>query len=256
MSNFQNDFKVAVNNILKDLYSGTDYWGGGDKGNVGIIKPITDNDDPNWSNYNFINTHWTVRDNIVEPFIRQKGFKDNIEKNKSYKDSDSNREYFRLLWLNRDELFSPDSNYADEIVDAINVTRGKGDERESLIGKILNRLPFLDVEIRGAAGSSEDFSGTDAIINFKGKDYTAQIKGFNSYQKGKDTFLINLKLERKYKQDFYVFSKKSGNEYHIMVFWNRRNKITDRGILFPSDDLFLAVNYKMKEKKITYKLKD
>ena len=68
-SEFENDYKVAINNILKDLYKDTEYWGVGPAGNQGIIKPITDSDDPKWSNYNFINTHWTVRDKVVNPFL-------------------------------------------------------------------------------------------------------------------------------------------------------------------------------------------
>ena len=110
--------------------------------------------------------------------------------------------------------------------------------------------------MRGAAGSPEDFAGTDAIINYKGSDYTAQIKPFSSYQKSEDKFFVNTKLIRKYKQDFMVFGKKSGNEYHILIFKNNKSKIVDNGVYFSASDFFLAVNYKMKDKKISYKLND
>jgi hypothetical protein len=254
MTIFQREYKTAINNILKDIYNGTEYWGKGEKGNTGMIKPITELDDPNWSNYNFINTHYSVRDEVVEPFVRQNGYHGDIEANKSYKDSPSNREYFRILWLKRHELFGPESKHAPEIIGWVNKTRGRGQEREDLVGGILNRLPFLDVEMRGAAGSSEDFAGTDAIINYKGKDFTAQIKPFNSYQVNDKGFFVNTKLIRKYTQDFLVFGKKGNNEYHIMIFWNKNNKITDGGVLFPKNDFFLAVNYKIKEKKMSYKI--
>jgi len=256
MTIFQREYKTAINNILKDIYNGTEYWGKGDRGNQGVIKPITELDDPVWSNYNFINTHYSVRDEIVEPFVRQNGFNKDIEPNKSYKDSDSNREYFRILWLKRYELFGPESKLAPEIVGLINKTRGRGQEREDLVGEILNKLPFLDVEMRGAAGSSEDFAGTDAIVNYKGRDFTAQIKPFTSYQSNDKGFFINTKLIRRYTQDLLIFGKKSGGEYHIMVFWNKKNKITDSGVVFPKNDFFLAVNYKTKEKKLNYKLND
>jgi hypothetical protein len=256
MNIFQGEYKTAINNILKDIYEDTEYWGEGEKGNLGIIKPITKDDDPNWSNYNFINTHYIVRDDIVEPFVRQKGFKEDIELNRSYKDSDINREYFRILWLNRHELFGPESSLTSEIVKTVNKTRKPGQKRENTVFTVLNKLPFLDIEMRGAAGSSEDFSGTDAIITYRGSDYTTQIKNFYSYQKLEKGFFVNLKMIRKYKQDLYLFSRQSGDEYHILIFKNRTNRITENGIFFPSSDFFLAVNYKMKDNKISYKLND
>ena len=256
MTIFQDEYKKAINNIIKDVYGNTEYWGVGEQGNEGIIKPITDDDDTTWSNYNFINTHWSVRDDVVEPFVRQNGFSEDLELNKSYKDSEPNRKYFSILWNKRHELFGPDSPLAKDIIGHTNRSRGHGQNREESVGKILNQLPFLDVELRGAAGSSEDFAGTDAIINFKGKDYTAQIKPFTSYQRFDDRFDINTKLIRKYKQDFMVFSKKSGNEYHIMVFWNSGNKIGDGVVSFPIKDMFLMVNYNKKTKKLKYKSND
>jgi hypothetical protein len=256
MTIFQKEYKTAINNILKDVYGGTDYWGKGNRGNEGIIKPITDKDDPNWSNYNFINTHYTVRDNVVEPFVRQNGFKEDIEPNKSYKDSQNNRDYFRILWLKRNELFGSNSKHAPEIIGLINKTRGRGEERESLVGEILNKLPFLDVEMRGAAGSTEDFGGTDAIVNYKGRDYKTQIKPFSTYQKFDDYFVIKTKLIREYKQPLMIFGKKSGEEYHILCFWNRGFEISDDLVKIPTKNMFLAVNFNRSTKKLKYKLND
>ncbi len=255
MNIFQEEYKIAINNIIKDIYQNTPYWGRGSRGSEGVIKPITEDDDPNWSNFNFINTHYTVREEVVEPFIRQKGFNKDIELSSSYKDSEVNREYFRLLWLNRYELFGPESRYAPEIIEHINITRGKGDKRETLTGKILNGLPFLDVDIRGSAGSFEDFMGTDAIINYKGRDYTAQIKPFTSYQVNNDKYYIQTRASRKYDQDLMIFTKKSDNEYHILIFWNRGYEIDqNENLYFSKDDFFLAVNYNIDNKKLRYKL--
>jgi hypothetical protein len=256
MTIFQDEYKKAINNILKDIYGNTEYWGRGKQGNQGIVKPINDDDDTEWSNYNFINTHWSVRDDVVEPFVRQNGFDGELELNKSYKDSPDNRKYFTILWTKRHELFGPDSPLVKDIIGHINRSRGHGDDREKAVGKILNQLPFLDVEIRGAAGSLEDFAGTDAVINYKGSDYTAQIKPFTAYQKNGDVFNIHTKLIRKYNQDLMVFGKKSGNEYHIMLFWNRVNKIGDGVVSFPVNDMFMMVNYDKKTKKLKYKVND
>ena len=69
-SKFENDYKVAINNILREIYGNTQYWGVGAAGNGGIIRPLNDTDDPKWSNYNFINTHYIVRDKIVIPYLK------------------------------------------------------------------------------------------------------------------------------------------------------------------------------------------
>jgi hypothetical protein len=159
-----------------------------------------------------------------------------------------------LLWLNREELFSPDSKYADDIIKDINRTRGSGSDREESISTILNKLPFLSLELRGAAGSVEDFSGTDAIITHNGIDHTAQIKPFKSYEDLGEEYLVNTKVIRKYKQDFLVFGKKQGDEYRILVFWNKDNEMKNGNILFPKKDLFLAVCFNRKENKLKYKL--
>jgi hypothetical protein len=96
-SKFENDYKVAINNILKNIYENTEYWGVGFAKNEGIVKPLTDEDDPNWSNYNFINTHYIVRDKVVIPYLKNIG-DFTIDFDKTYTEDTGHRDLFRLLW--------------------------------------------------------------------------------------------------------------------------------------------------------------
>ena len=106
---FKDDYKTVINKILKDIYKNTEYWGVGKAGNEGIVKPITDNDDPDWSNYNFINTNYSVRDNIVIPYLKKISYF-TINQTQSYLDDEGNRDFFKLLWSERQNIFGLNSS--------------------------------------------------------------------------------------------------------------------------------------------------
>ena len=116
---FKDDYKTVINKILKDIYKNTEYWGVGKAGNEGIIKPITDEDDPNWSNYNFINTNYLVRDNIVIPYLRKISYF-TINQTQSYLDDEGNRDFFKLLWSERQNIFGLNSSLKNSIIELIN----------------------------------------------------------------------------------------------------------------------------------------
>ena len=129
---FEKDYKVAINNIIKDIYENTEYWGVGFAGNEGIVKPLTDEDDPNWSNYNFINTHYIVRDKVVIPYLKNIG-DFTIDFNKTYTEDEGNRNFFRLLWRERQNIFGPNSTLKNNIVNTVNKTRRSGVKRENFV---------------------------------------------------------------------------------------------------------------------------
>jgi hypothetical protein len=251
---FDKEYSDLINDIISDIYSNTEYWGKNENGRFGVIKPITKNDHPTWSNYNFINTHYTVRNKVVDPYVKTTGFRGVINKKESYKTNNINKQYFDLLWDNRLVIFGPESKFSDMIIDLINKTRSRGDEREVNVETILNKLDFMKVKLKSGYGSAEDFSGVDAAVNFSGVDYTAQIKPFLSYTKADGGFLIRTKLNRSYKQDIMIFSKKHNDEYHIVCFWNSQGNLLGEEVFFSRENLFLAVNYNNKTDNIKYKL--
>ena len=254
-SEFENDYKVAINNILKDLYKDTEYWGVGPAGNQGIIKPITDSDDLKWSNYNFINTHWTVRDKVVNPFLGDLP----IEKDKKYTQSEANSNYSRSLWKNRKEIFGLDSPLKNRIVDEINKTRKRGNERESYVALSLKSIPSVDIETVAQAGGTEDFQGIDLRIistNNELPSGTAQVKPFRGINKNKDYWFVDTDLRRKYSTDYMIFGKLDGMEYHVAVFLNRPDNfkfLENNKLAIPKDDCKLLINYNVISKKSTFK---
>jgi hypothetical protein len=253
MANFHEEYSKAVNKILKDIYEGTDYWGRGPH-KIGIIRPITEKDDPTWSNYNFINSHWTTRDTIVIPFIRQKGFDGEIDMGASWRDNPTNREVLIMLWNHRYEVFGPNSPIKDQIIDAINKTRGYGEGRENSVSEVLNSLHFLDVNLRSGDGSLSDLAGLDAVVNFRGRDYSAQIKPFRFYAKENGNYIIQSEINRIYPQDLMIFGREYKGKYYIMCFWNKNADIGKGTITFPEESLFLRVTYNLKTKRYTFDL--
>jgi hypothetical protein len=247
-SKFENDYKVAINNILREIYGNTQYWGVGAAGNGGIIRPLNDNDDPKWSNYNFINTHYTVRDKIVIPYLKNIGdFA--IDPNKNYQEDDGNRNFFRLLYQERNNIFGPNSPLKNDIINTINKTRGSGTKRENFVKVALESVPNTSVEMVSEAGGSSDFAGIDMIVDssvLPKKKSTAQVKPFINLSKGKKYWYISTDaLRRDYNTDLLIFGKSSGQEYHVAVFENQPKRFifeSDR-VIIPIDLCKLLINY-------------
>lgn len=252
-SAFDNDYKNIIINIIKNLYSNTDYWGTSKSGFNGITKPLTDEDDPNWSNYNFINTHYTVRDRIVIPYMRtiEPSMVDNLDKNVSYKDNEYNKEFFRVLWEERNNIFGPNSSLKDKIVRAINKTRFEGNKRENYIKICLESLEGVTVDKISESGSVEDFMGTDLIIKTTNnilpkKTSTAQVKGFINLTKGKQNWYVSTdSLRREYNTDLMIFGKQQGQEYHMAVFINEPKMFTieSNRVIIPIELCKILMNY-------------
>lgn len=254
-SEFEKEYKTAINNILRDLYRGTEYWGVGPAGNEGIIRPITDSDDPNWSYYNFINTNWSVRNKVVDPFLGDPP----IEMDKKYTESVTNSNYFRNLWKNRREIFGPNSNLRDRIVNEITRTRKLGAERESYVTLALKSISNIEIETISQAGGTEDFKGIDLKIisnNSILPSGTAQVKPFKGISKNKNFWFVNTDLRRKYSTDYIIFGKLSGMEYHVAVFVNDPEVFTflpGNKLAIPKENCKLLINYNIISKKSVVK---
>jgi hypothetical protein len=253
-SAFENDYKVAINNILKDIYRNTDYWGTGPAGNQGIIKPLSENDDPKWSNYNFLNTHWTARDKVVLPFLGNIP----IDKDKKYTDSENNTKFFKLLWRNRNSLFGPKSPVKDRLIEAVNSTRKRGTERESSVKKALESVEGINkVNMVAEAGGTEDFKGIDLTLESTIiPSGTAQVKPFKGITTDKDYWYVDTDLRREYTTDYMIFGKQSGMEYHVAVFKNEPKtfKFLENGKLaVPKKLLLLLINYNVVSRRSVVK---
>lgn len=254
-SAFENDYKVAVNNILKNIYRNTEYWGVGPAGNQGITKPLNDEDDPKWSNYNFINTHWIVRDNIVMPFL------DNppIDKNEEYAKSENNTNFFKTLWARRNEIFGPESSLKDRIVNTINGIRKSGTKRESFIKIALQSIEGIKVNMIAEAGGTQDFLGIDVSIESTNQilpSGSGQVKPFKGIMTDKNYWYVDTDLRREYKTDYMIFGKQEGMKYHVAVFKNEPKTfrfLEDGKVAIPKNLIKLLLNYNLVNKKNSFK---
>lgn len=251
-SKFDNDYKTIINNILRELYQNTDYWGVGSAGNEGIIKPLNDEDDSNWSNYNFINTNYIARNKVIIPYLRDKGnFSINFDK--GYNEDAGNNEFFRLLWQEKENIFGPNSSLKNDIVNAINKTRRSGVKRENSVKTVLESIPDTKVTMVSEAGGSSDFAGVDMVIEsgyraFPKKSSTAQVKPFQKLSKGKNYWYINTdSLKRDYKTDLLIFGHQEGQEYHLAIFVNKPETFhfEPERVIIPIDLGLILINYNL-----------
>lgn len=252
---FEKDYETAINNILRMMYENTEYWGTNSKGNQGIVKPITDNDDLEWSNYNFINSHYTVRDKIVIPYLRTVG-NFQINQNARYTEDENNRTFFRLLLAEKDNLFGLNSRFKDQIVESINKTRKWGTEREDFVKRTLESIPNTSVRMMSGAGSTMDYAGYDIFINTENKIFpknrlTAQVKNLDVLTKGGKNWYIRTDMKREYKTDLLIFGKKDGQEYHLAIFQNDPEliKIEDGRIIIPFSLRAILINHNLVTKE-------
>lgn len=261
---FEQEYKTVINNIIKEIYGNTEYWGRGPSGNYGIVKPLTPNDDPNWSNYNFINTHYSVRDKIVIPYLKSKYGITAYQKDLSKKDSVTNAILFEKLIKDRLEIFGPHSTLKYAIVDAINKTRSSGTKRESYVKTSLQSLPGVtNIEMVATAGGTEDFMGIDmrifsdgTILPSKSGGLTAQVKPFTGLKLVDGNYVISTEsLRRKYNTDLMIFGKQKGSESHIAVFKNQPDLFvfTDSTVSIPKSLMSVLVNFNSSTNSIVYK---
>jgi hypothetical protein len=265
-SPFENEYKVVINNILKEIYGNTEYWGRGPSGNYGIIKSLTPNDDPNWSNYNFINTHWTVRDKVILPYLKNKyGSNITYNKNFSQKDSTENRVFLQKMVEDMFEIFGSDSPLRTSIVDAINKTRSSGTKRENSVKSAIESLPgIIKVDMVAEAGGTLDFMGVDmkifsngSILPSKSSGLTAQVKPFIGLEKeGDDYVIMTDALRRKYDTDLMVFGKNRGMEYHVAIFKNQPEffNFTENTVTIPKELMLTLINFNFVTNKSVYKI--
>lgn len=263
MAAFDDDYKNIINNINNDLYGDTDYWGVGKGGNYGIIRPITENDDPLWSNYNYINTNWIVRNEVIFPYIEsvKPGLVDNLNFNSKYDKNEVNAEFFKTLWEEKERIFGLNSPLKHEIINIINKTRGKGDRGENFTKLALESIGGFKVDKIAQAGGSADFAGIDLHITSTNnllpkKSSTAQVKPFSNLYPNKKNWYIYTKLVRTYNTDLMIFTKQQGIEIHTAVFLNDPKRIIvepDR-VIIPSDLAKLLINYNYRTKKSDYKI--
>jgi len=254
-SAFENDYKNAVNNILKEIYGETEYWGTGPAGNQGIVKPLNDDDDSDWSNYNFINTHWIVRDSIITPFLGNLP----IDKNLKYSVSDNNTNFFRALYKRKDEIFGPDSPLKGRIIKAINGTRKSGTKREGFVKIALESIEGVTVNMIAEAGGTEDFKGIDITIESTNNvlpSGSGQVKPFKGIKTDKNYWYVDADVRRAYTTDYMIFGKQEGMKYHVAVFKNEPKTFhfLDNGLIaIPKNLIKLLLNYNLISKKSEFK---
>jgi hypothetical protein len=227
---FIEDYKDLINKIVKEEFK--PFYS---EEKRGVIKPLTENDNPNWSNINFINTHYSVFKKVVLPYLEKiSGKKYKYEEDKTRLKSKNNNDLLNMIWYYRKDMFSPTSPLIPEIIDYINFSRKKGKDSEEKVELKLSEI-YERVKLTSGDGSLIDFSGQDIIINGK----TGQVKKVKSIKEGEKVYFVNLsQFAKPYKQDLFIFLD---NEEKIWVFENKEVKIKNNSYLIGKDNLLKTI---------------
>jgi hypothetical protein len=223
---FIDDYKDTINKIVKEQFK--DFYSTEKRG---IVKPLSPNDNPTWSNINFINTHYTTFQKLVLPFLQElSGKKFGYEEGKSRNDSKKNNDLLNMIWYYRKDMFNPNSALIPQIIDFINFSRQRGKDTEEKVESRLNEI-YERIKLTSGDGSVIDFMGQDIIVDGK----TGQIKKVKSIKQGETVYFVNLsQFAKEYKQDLFIFHD---NEDKIWIFKNEGVKIRNNSYLIEKEKL-------------------
>jgi hypothetical protein len=257
---FRGEYIKRVNIILRNIYGETEFWGVNENGVSGLVKPVNESDDKEWSNYNFLNSHTTCLEKIIFPHLKSiVKSKDNVELEMWEPDkgdeSEKNVNFFRNLWKYREEIFGLSSVIKDDIVKEINFTRNRGKRTENKLIEILNKVSIIsDVEDHSGDGDLVDFSGLDVSFTYDNKKRECQVKTASKVVDMGDFYRITSKIDRIYTQNTLIFGTEHYNEFKYYVFQNK-------GILdeqeknvydFSKDDLLLIITESKRSNVVSY----
>jgi len=223
---FIEDYKDVINKIVKEQFK--DFYS---EEKRGVVKPLTEKDNPTWSNINFINTHYTTFQKVVLPYLEKiSGKKFGYEQQKTRLDSKKNNDLLNMIWYYRNDMFSPNSPLIPQIIDFITFSRERGSKTEKIVESRLNEV-YERIKVTSGDGSVIDFIGQDIIIDGK----TGQIKKVKSVKEGEKVYFINLnQFAKDYKQDLFIFHD---NDDKIWIFENKGVKIKNNSYLIEKDKL-------------------
>ena len=221
---FINEMKDLVNNLVREIYAGTDYWSTPDNG---VVNPVTENDREGWSSINFINTntraHKILEREMIKSLTRDIACDKFIDYNKLSGEHKYNYYLLKYVEKHGKDLLSPDSDCLVEIIDAINETRDWGNDAEERAGYVLTKMNH-EVDKVSGDGKIEDFKGLDCLVDGK----TAQIKRCRSVvvdRESKKFYFVSVPNPNLVMQDYFVLvNYESANDHHpfllVYVFEN------------------------------------
>ena len=222
---FINEMKDLINGIVRDVYSGTEYWS---TERNGVVKAVTESDRDEWSNVNFINTNVSayriLENEMIKSLTREIACEKFIDYNKLSGEHKYNYYLLKYVEKHGEKLLSPGSDCLNDIIDVINKTRSWGEDAEEKAELVLTKMDRKVEKVSGD-GELEDFKGVDCLLD----GGTAQIKRCKSVVVDKESqryYFVRVPNPNLIMQDHLVLvNYEAANDHHpfllVYVFDNK-----------------------------------
>jgi hypothetical protein len=133
-------------------------------------------------------------------------------------------------------IFSSESKTFQTIFQILSSTSGRGSKTEDVAEKKFGeKFGVENVKRIGELGSKEDMMGIDLKVKVDGKEYTAQVKPFESISEIDGMYRVEGTANvKKYKTDWMVFIRRGKD---VVVFDNTKSEIKDGTYNYPLDSM-------------------
>jgi Fe-Mn family superoxide dismutase len=236
--NVLNLYKETIMSILKDVYP-TKYYERGEY-KRGEAAGVYDLEKPGRSIINYLNTNYSAFCPLVKDLNRVLSAANREEINFDGKTPEEQvQEMNRMLYYIdqlKNRIFSPNSKTLQTIFQILNTTSGRGTKTEDIAEKkFKEKFGVENVKRIGELGSKEDMMGIDIKVTVDGKEYTGQVKPFDSITEIDGMYRVKGTANvKKYKTDWMIFIRR-GNE--VVVFDNNKSQIKDGTYNYPLDSM-------------------
>lgn len=237
-------FRYGIEKILQEIYP-DNYYGQNEYGDD-QMSGIYDLETEGRSVINKLNTNYTCFCILLTDINKVMAHEGNPEIKiiglKPFEQISETKKFVKMLDEYKSRIFTPQSGAFQNLMATLGISHDIGSKTEDY-AVVLLKKKFGDdnVEQIGELGNKEDMiGGIDCKVTVDGKTNTVQIKPFSRIkQEDGKIIVLDSGQVKKYSTDWMAFTKKNKE---ILIFSNKRAKITHGVYVFPEEDLIYTLN--------------
>jgi Fe-Mn family superoxide dismutase len=231
-------YKSTIMLILKDVYPNK--WYERNEYKRGESAGVYDLEKPGRSIINYLNTNYSAFCPLMKDLnkVLERANLNPIDfggKSPEQQLEEMNRMLYYIDQL-KHRIFSTESKTFQTIFQILSSTSGRGSKTEDIAEKKFGeKFGTENVRRIGELGSKEDMMGIDLKVKVDGKEYTAQVKPFESISEIDGMYRVEGTANvKKYKTDWMVFIRRGKD---VVVFDNSKSEIKDGTYNYPLDSM-------------------
>ena len=237
-------FRYGIEKILQEIYP-DNYYGQNEYGDD-QMSGIYDLETEGRSVINKLNTNYTCFCILLTDINKVMSHEGNPEIKiiglKPFEQISETKKFVKMLDEYKSRIFTPQSGTFQNLMATLGISHDIGSKTEDY-AVVLLKKKFGDdnVEQIGELGNKEDMiGGIDCKVTVDSKTNTVQIKPFSRIkQEDGKIIVLDSGQVKKYSTDWMAFTKKNKE---ILIFSNKRAKITHGVYVFPEEDLIYTLN--------------